>query len=78
MSNSRTRMHTHTLSYSPSSHRCLPQAPNVEKAFVNLMRSLLQLSKVPWLDADADNEYKEHMRDIQSCIKTMNKKGEGP
>ena len=50
----------------------------MENAFVNLMRSLLQLSKVPWLDADADNEYKEHMRDIQSCIKTMNKKGEGP
>ena len=41
------------------------------------MRHLLQLSKEPWLDVDADNEYKEHIRDIQSCIKTMNKKGEG-
>ena len=50
----------------------------METAFFSLMRSLLKLSKEPWLDVDADNEYKEHMRDIQSCIKTMNKKGEGP
>lgn len=48
----------------------------MEYAFFSLMRVLLRLSKEPWLDADADNEYKEHIRDIQGCIKTMNKKGE--
>ena len=47
----------------------------MEFAFFSLMRQLLRLTKAPWLDADADNEYKEYVRDIEACIKTMNKKG---
>ena len=49
------------------------QIPKVEKTFFHLMRYLTRLSRTEWLSESA--KFKDYLKDVESCLKTMEEKG---